>query len=244
MPATARTQPAQCLWYPGSMAIFRPGPLVGAISGPVGGVDFVAASKGTIVRQRRRRTIPSSPRLQRSQTRFTQNTRLWSRMEPSTRNAWDSAAAGFTLPNRLGQHVHLSGFQLFMKYRPNSNFPPDATNFLPPSLATQPSMLYTTAEVFDGGPFNIQLTPIAPTAYITINVSGSRPFTNRPRKFLRYRSINFGYGPITNFVDIWTFWTTEFGIPAIGETVAVRIIPTRGGFIDPPPVDSILTVQP
>ena len=165
-------------------------------------------------------------------------------MQASTRTAWDTAAASFTVPNRLGEHVHLSGFQLFMKYKTRSIVPPLGGEFLPPILATQPSVLFTTAEVFDGGPFNVQVTPIAPTEYNRIDVWGSRPFTSRPRKFLRYRDMRFSYGPITTPKDIWANFVTTFGAPALGETVGVRLTAARQGFIDPPPITAILTVQP
>lgn len=225
------------------MAIFRPGPLIGAISGPIGGVAFVVASKGTIVRQRRRRTSRTTVNLQRSQSVFTATLRLWPKMLPSTRAAWNAAASNYTLPNRLGEHVHLSGFQLYMKFRRNSVLANDLINFLPPSLSAQATIKFTTAVVTSGGPFSVQVIRIAPSIYSFVDVWAARPFTSSPRTFLRYHKLQLSYAPLTAFVDIWNSFVTRFGAPSPGETVGVRLIPANQGTISPPPIDAILTVQ-
>lgn len=226
------------------MAIFRPGPLIGAISGVVGGAAFVVASRGTIVRQTRRRTSTSSVNLQRSQSDFTATIRLWPQMLPSTRAAWNAAASSYFTTNRLAERVHLSGFQLYMKFRRNSAQPNDLINFLPPSLSTQASIEFTTAVVTAGGPFSVQVVRIAPSIYSFVDVWGARPFTSNPRTFLRYHKLHLSYSPLTAFADIWTAFVTRFGAPSAGETVGVRLIPSNQGTISPPPVDAILTVAP
>ena len=226
------------------MAIFRPGALIGAISGRVGGAAFVVSSRGTIVRQPRYRTKRTTPILQITQTIFTANTRLWSTMLPATRSAWNTAAAAFFVTNRLGLHIHLSGFQLFIKYQSDSIVPTDVTNYLPPNMTAQPGLTLIVAAVTAGGPFNVQAAPIATTAYNRIDVWGARPFTSRPRVFLRYRRLNFSYSPITVLTDIWAQFIADMGTPIAGETVGVRLFPSRQGIIGGPPVDAILTVTP
>lgn len=120
------------------MALVKNGVGIAQISGKVGGVVFARNRTGNYMRNK---TMPVNPRsaLQVDlRTNLSSLTELWhTGLDAAKRIAWDSYAASITLKNRLGEDIHVTGFNMFVR-----------TN----SLRLQAGLL-----VIDDGPTSIAL---------------------------------------------------------------------------------------
>jgi hypothetical protein len=96
------------------MALFLPSPLVGAISGKVGGCTFVAGGRGRRVQGPascpRRRSLAQT--MARSRMHWAR--RAWGQLTDAQRTSWRLAAAGYGRTDRLGQERAYTGFELFV----------------------------------------------------------------------------------------------------------------------------------
>lgn len=97
------------------MAIFRTGAVVGAISGKLGGVVFVAGKGSPVVRRSPIVRTRTSPYLQTARARFYNLRRHWSTLTALQQDAWRTRARDTPHTNRLGQTSPLSGFALFIR---------------------------------------------------------------------------------------------------------------------------------
>jgi hypothetical protein len=118
------------------MAIFKTGPIVGGISGSVGGVTFTNAKQGGNIRLRPIKTEKQSVYNQTARAAYARTIRAWRSLTDTQRTAWRTAATTLPTTNRLGQFRALSGFQLYCKigllqYQGN----PPAGLMPPPTLA-------------------------------------------------------------------------------------------------------------
>ncbi len=98
------------------MAIFRTSALVGAISGAIGGVVFVAGAASPTVRHRPRSPGGASPNHAQQQSLFTQIQRTWSGMTALNKTAFRTLSLQMPAHNRLGQSRPLSPFQFYVQY--------------------------------------------------------------------------------------------------------------------------------
>jgi len=117
------------------MAIFTTSPIVGSISGTVGGQTFVSAPRANVVRPRRRKTVAHTALAYESKTRFAVARSLWFAMTNAARDAWRQVAQQNPVPNRLGVRRPRSGWQTFVKYYPYG-IASGAADILPPAFST------------------------------------------------------------------------------------------------------------
>ena len=97
------------------MAIFRPSPLVAAISGSAGGVQFLTGAGGNVVRARAGKRSQKTPAMLNEQAIYINAIRHWQNLTDQQRLTWTAAARHLALRSRLGVPRHLSGFQSFMR---------------------------------------------------------------------------------------------------------------------------------
>ena len=97
------------------MAIFTPGPVVGSISGSVGGAVFSHNRGGPYIR---RRPIPvNGAGLVQSDVRdeFVKASILWGSRGAPGQAAWNTWASNNKIPNALGNLIQLTGHQAFVQ---------------------------------------------------------------------------------------------------------------------------------
>ena len=119
------------------MALFRASPLIGAISGNLGPVNFVVSSTRPVVRQARRRTANQGDALTTSRARLQYLALQWTAMTVNGRAAWATLAATQRWPDRLSQMRQPTGRQFFFSHNlalllcgqtPDTNTPPVAAD--------------------------------------------------------------------------------------------------------------------
>jgi len=211
------------------MAIIRPGPTIGAITGNLAGLNFVLGKSSPFVRLRSSPVKKFSPGSADVRIRFATAVQDWKQMSESLRLEWNNAAALMTWTNRLGTHRPITGVLLhhkfFLSHRANG-----VQNLRPPVNLTRAPTLA-----------NLQVVSSAPNI-ITATWDLTPPFTDELIAWWGMRSFSLGprawYGrwtflaqiaPTTPFTS--EVLTTEFndalGEPETGEQFAIKggIIP-------------------
>ena len=97
------------------MAIVRLGPIVGGISGALGGVVFVNSKRSLVARRPPTTRRKSSPFLARSRSRMAQLRNHWHTLTTNQQTRWSSAASQIESTNALGLSSPISGFEYFIK---------------------------------------------------------------------------------------------------------------------------------
>jgi hypothetical protein len=160
------------------MAIFRPGPLVGNISGNLGSINFVFSSRGTHVR-RARNTTNRKTKAQLTRTALANQAHTeWNKISASLQTAWKYQAQTLLFKNRLGIPRRLSPFQLFLKF------------FLQPQILPVNWQTYTPRLIQTAPPQTFQVIPHLITdwqGFTTPDPAGDEVIANvqisRPHRF-------------------------------------------------------------
>ena len=213
------------------MAVFRNGALVGAISGTVGGLTFVAGRGSPVVR-------PSGTYLNRSQpitahrrSQMSQLRQEWGDLTDAQRAGWRTAAAQVASTNALGVRTIKSGFNYFIGTNLQQMRSPLFFQLDPWPEPLTPPLPGFTAVFSVSGTYQVTTTGAASPADTIFYVFGYPYFRTTPtRAPSRPRQIDSGVG--TSFSkDIKTAWTGDFGPLRVGQYFAVRM--TRQ-FVDAP----------
>ncbi len=211
------------------MAIFRPAAPIGAISGNLGGVNFVLGKNGPVVRQRNRRTSQTTKAAHNQRQIFSFLRNAWRNLTDNQRTAWRQAALAHPRRNRLGLTNRITGYQFFMQL--NSfwvtlqNQIPTLTFSDPPSLVTRAPFLLLTWSVTAAG--SKTLTTTAPTPPVPetqiFAMYGARTFSSAPRKF--WNSFRFtGTFFARPTIDLTIGWDDAIGDPAPGEQCWINAV--------------------
>jgi len=205
------------------MAIFRPGSIIGDISGALGG--FIAKrSSGSRVLSRRSSHIRSrSLAITAARANFQTLIVEWSLLAPAVQQAWRVASRTLLFRNRLGIPRHISGQSLFIRhYMPLRVAGSTSPLGLPPTVSADPLTSLTMSFV-TAGPYTVTYsTPPGPpfTDYI---VYGASWYTSRPRTFIKdYRIIALVPGLSTG-TNLISFWQLVFPPLRVGMTASVRV---------------------
>lgn len=97
------------------MAIFRESPIIGAVSGRLGGIVAARSKSGPVLRHRPAKITSTSERAQAARADFGNTAKDWNQLTAAEAKAWDDFARAHPLPNRLGVSRLLTGFQWFMR---------------------------------------------------------------------------------------------------------------------------------
>ena len=81
------------------MAIFKPGPAIGTISGNAGGASFVQSKSGPVMRSARSAGRTSTKRQNAAQTNLRNQINRWNALTDLQRAAWRNAATLVQFPN-------------------------------------------------------------------------------------------------------------------------------------------------
>lgn len=98
------------------MALILLGGLVAEARGSVGGITYARNRSGSYARNRTKPVDPNSPPQQIAKANMSSNVASWQNdLTVAQRKVWDDAAALTPRTNRLGQTIHLTGQNWFIR---------------------------------------------------------------------------------------------------------------------------------
>lgn len=97
------------------MALIRESPIIGPISGALGGCIAARTKQGPVLKHRPARINRPTAAALAARASFTTATRAWAQLSDQERAAWNDFARARPLANRLHVPRLLTGFQWFMK---------------------------------------------------------------------------------------------------------------------------------
>ena len=225
------------------MAIIRPGAVVGAISGNLGGVNFVAGRGAPIVRQRIRKKDSQTTKQVNQRGTIDLLTKHWRDLSDVQRLMWKVEATKHQFRNRLGVKVFHSAFSIYLA----SAFPfYSVTGTLQDEPVPIPQSAGDISMFFQASASGaIQLVSIGnlPATHCAL-VRASRPFsTSTPAHPPNLRNMSYyPAGAVLLFVFTAEF-DAAFGHPNQGESVtATYAIFGLGQVPIPPQVVSTIVV--
>lgn len=205
------------------MAIIRTGPVVGAISGSIGGVTFVAGARGSVARIRPQRPRTSSPAQNGARSRANNSLVLWVALDDDERTAWQTAAKLHPSTNRVGETSPRNGFTYFMHVRLRNRLIGGESLPLPPREGeTQPPLNVTASFSLTTG-YDVDADPPTGVTPAKFDIFGYPFYASHETKdvprwvFLADASI--GSMPL----DVETQWTAIFGALQLGQQFAVGV---------------------
>jgi hypothetical protein len=195
------------------MAKFKPGPVVAAVSGSIGGTVFSHNRGGAYMRLR---SIPANP-----QTIYQQNIRSflallsqnWRSLSQEGQAAWANWATQNPITDALGESVTLSGHQAFIKLNHRLLQAGDSIITVPP-IVTSPVPLLTLSAAADESDSSLELTftttPLPAAVRLMVwaastNSQGIHFVANR------YRLINISAKAATTGLDVGAAAETRLG---------------------------------
>lgn len=207
------------------MAIFSTGVGIGAISGNVGGANFVNARGSKIIRKTRRPSPNNTAAQQKQQIKMAIFVRKWRELEEDERTAWATYAANRPASNRIGVSRQLSGYQSFLKYFMFANTGGVENQFLP-RIDLQPQFL-SNFRLNLSLAANLLLEWDSPIPGAAKSVRAyARPLyrttTGSYNGNYTFVAEEFGAGDALPMVD---GFEDNWGLPQIGQVIAVRAIP-------------------
>ena len=220
------------------MAIFQSGPIVGPISGNVGGACFVNTSGSNVIRQARRPS-PADSQLQRiAQSRLLAAATAWRALTVLEQTAWRTYAQNIPLSNRLGTTRLISGYQTFLKiHMTRFNFTTVILADPPVVFLRQPIHAFQLSSSVASG-IIIDFTDDDPTSGRTAYVYG-HPFFRVTLPSSNNAWIFLATVVTTGALwDITTAWGLRFAQPILTQAIAVRVVPAIGpAFVPSTPID-------
>ena len=139
------------------MALITPGPLVGAISGRVGGLVFRAHGAQSSVRIAPRQRVHSGEYAGYVEGNLSYLLHQWNELTESQRRGWRRAALSIPRVNRLGVSSPISGRSLFIKFHLEGKLAIYGVTTYPPPLGETPPPLSLTA-IFNSGTYTYNVT--------------------------------------------------------------------------------------
>lgn len=218
------------------MALYRVGPLIGAISGNVAGVNFANSAKRAIVRPAKRRTADQATAILASRARLQYIVGQWTLLTAIQKAAWSTLAATLRWPDRLGQARQPSGREFFLSHNLELLQAGQAidTTSIPTPVATNMDLLgsiiftafndvsFACGSLLEPDPMGISFyvqtffrpVPQYIPAALTTPVGG---LPNRWR-FVKWASLSsFGV------VQLWPEYEAVIGRPSTGQVVAFQL---------------------
>jgi hypothetical protein len=205
------------------MAIMRPGPLAGQLSGRVGGVVFSRNRGGDYVRNGPSPTNPQSDYQVAVRNALSVASSYWDDMDDAARQAWRGWAQVNPIQNRLGESIRLQGNASYVSLNARKAFMGHTLSAVTPARSA-PTPLLTITPTFDIGAGAFQLaftaTPLLDEFKVWIlgcvitNV-GVEFVKNRLRHF--YTSASAQASPC----NIETAFNARFGVPTVGQKIVL-----------------------
>lgn len=215
------------------MAIFRPGPSIGAISGNLGGACFVQSKAGPVIRQRNVRTKNTSKRHLQLRALMKQLRAAWKNLTPDQHTAWNQSASQVLFTNRLGIPTLISGYNLFIKLNAFGQYTiPVNPAFIfsdPAEILHPPVLQITSFDIVAGGAKTAQLlnpTRLGNEQYFAYC---ARTYSTADRKSWNQWRLVFATVTPSDTLILHT-WNDDIGDPIPGEQCWLKLFFGRTQF--------------
>jgi len=206
------------------MAIMRPGPLAGQISGRVGGIVFSRNRGGDYVRNGPSPTNPQTAYQVAVRNALALASTAWKDMTDAQRLAWADWARANPVRNRLGESIRLQGNAAYVALNSRMAWLGNAVYVAPP-ITSPPDPLLTITGSYDIGAGDFQLayttTPLA--AGMKLWLLGCRvqsPGVEYVRNKLRH--FHTSAAAAASPAACESNFNARFGTPVVGETIFFR----------------------
>lgn len=155
------------------MAIFKPGPVIGQISGRIGGTVFSHNRGGAYIRNGAIPTRSTSIYAEAAKNRLAVHSAAWASLSDPDQMAWKLWATQNPVTNRLGDQITLSGHGAYVQLNITIALAGGTPIDIPPVVAP-PTALLTLATVVDistGLDISYTATPLAATEVLFVEAA-------------------------------------------------------------------------
>ncbi len=199
-----------------------------------GSVGAVTSSRNRSGQYRRQRAIPTQPRTVAqvaARSRLSTQSAAWRGLTSAQRAAWNAFAQSFTVVNRLGTTINLTGAQCFIKVNSVNLLNGDATVTTPPALPSFVAVTVTGADATAGTPL-VELsgtTPAGTTKFMIFASPQLSPGVSFNGKFVWLQtSTTFTTGKLA----LTTTYTARYGAPIAGKQIFIKVVQSQAGMQD------------
>lgn len=200
-------------------------------SGSVGNQTFSRGRSGAIIRQRSNPTQPRTAAQINARARLTSQSAAWRGLTDAQRAAWNAFANSFTVVNRLGTTINLTGAQCFVKINTTNLLNGAAVVTAPPALPAFVACLVTGLTATAGTP-TLKATSVAPAAgttymfYVSPQVSAGKSFQGAFAWILTSAVVTAGA------FDLLAAYTAKYGALIAGKKIFVKVVQSQAGMQD------------
>lgn len=226
------------------MARALPGPLIGTISGNIGGISFARSAGGLTVRRKIHQRAPYSEPLANAQSNFNLTSLAWENLSSTDKLSWSNLAQQRSLPDRLSGRRQPTARQLFFNYHLGTYpFALGITSPIPtPNTTPSPWQIQFSASHIGAMFFDFYFPAGDRDIYYALF---SCPCTGRAqnsppksdRCFYTQKILIPGTGHIN--ISCGGEWTLEFGNLIAGSRVAAYVQLWYPEWTDPNPPNTI-----
>jgi len=220
------------------MAKFKPGPIVGSISGSVGGATFSHNRFGPYIRRRAIPVTSVTPAALAAKSRFTQASQNWNAITPGERLSWSQWALGNPVMDSLGSAQQLDGHSPFVMI--NSRLLAAGLSQIgSPPLVLAPAPLTTLTATWDigSGAFALTFTPSPVGAAISLWSRAAVVYNASITWFENLlRIVQISSANVATGVDLQAPIESIFGVLTVGKRVSVQcsLFNRTTGLLSPP----------
>lgn len=217
------------------MAIMRPGPLAGQLSGRVGGVVFSRNRGGDYIRNGPSPVNPQTARQVLVRNALTAASSEWGDLTADQRKSWAAWAASNPVQNRLGETIRLQPNAAFVWLSSRMVINGDSPAVAPP-LVGAPDPLVTLGGTFDigAGDFEVTFTGTPLGTNMCLWLQGCL-LTSAAIMNVRNRLRVFKVSPAATAspYDIEADFEAVCGAATVGQTVVIRasVFDDRNGLL-------------
>lgn len=212
------------------MAIIRPGPLIGGISGSIGGTTFVTGKNGLVARIRPQRPKTTSKAQSLARARAYSQGQNWTSLTDDQKNAWNTAGLNNPRTNALGEKSPRSGFEFYLHSVLTDRRDGSAQRILPLPFGTSPPPLNVSVDFSLTTGFDIDADPPAGVVSADFLIFGW-PFATVFESRAVPRFVFLESAKIVAFpLDLQASWTLLFGEMQLNQQFAVSISVNSLGF--------------
>lgn len=128
------------------MALIKYGPAIADARGSVGGTVFTRGPFGPVMKQRTTPTNPNTDKQAAARALLTTQVGVWQNtLTDAQRQQWNASVQTFTVPGALGDDIHLTGLQFFVKCNCLLDIAGEDPVVVPPVIPIIPAPTFTLA---------------------------------------------------------------------------------------------------
>lgn len=211
------------------MAIIRTGPIVGAISGSIGGVTFVVGSRAAVVRPRPTRRPRVSSFKRTSDSLFANIRHSWADLTDLQQSGWNVLGPTLSRVNRLGQTSPLNGFEAFVRVNMELRNEPGDLVEEAPVVGVGPPPRAVSADLQEVGNFTVSASPPLGFLSAVFFVYAWTYFTDHAVRDAPRLVFLLEKAAPSITEDIRDEWEAHFGTPVEGQQYRIGVATSTFG---------------